>query len=334
MLLIRSRMLLQVVGLLLVAAAGAVAQPVGGYAGGLLRRPAPAREVGMGGAFDPFRVDASAIFSNAAALSGLEEPSVTLGTSVLPFGQRIAFLGAGYGFNGISGIGISVLRYGVDDISRRPSDGRAAGTMDYQQLAVAFGGGLSIGPGSVGATVRYIRSDVIGVEAGASGYSIDLSGTIAFRNRLFFSLALNNIAGEVGSALEEGTRDLIPWNTRLGALYLHPLAQRIDRARPDPTGIEMVSRVRPTAYWLVAAEVRTSQHDSLPTFGLAGEVKPLEEIPLALRAGLNTLGDVSGGFSYAISTEYTPELRLDYAVRRDYELGDITHHVTFTARFP
>lgn len=321
-----------VAALVLALRGTAAAQAIGGYAGGALRRTVLAREIGMGGAFDPFHVDGSAIFSNAAALATLDHASVTAGISTLPFGERTALLGAGYGVAGLSGIGISILRYGQANISNTNLDGRPLGTFDYQQLAIGIGGGLAIGPGAVGATVHYLRDDYTGISAGGTGYTIDLSGTLALRD-YYFAFSLNNVAGEIHGTYDGAPRDLLPWNARLDAVYLEPLSVEIDRSRPDPTGMQQAS-IRPTAYWLVAVEARVSQIDSIPSLGIAGEVKPFEKIPWSLRLGCTTLGDVSAGFSYAIATEITPELRLDYAVRRDFELGDITHHVTFTASFP
>jgi hypothetical protein len=325
------RMLLPL--LLVVLGGRLAAQPVGGYAEAALRRTPLAKEIGLGGAFDPFGADASAIFSNAAALAGIEHPSVTAAISTLPFQQRLAALGAGYGVEGLAGFGLSILRYGQNGIRGTRSDGQATGSFDYQDLAIGLGGGLAIGPGAVGATVRYLREDYTSFDAGSTGYSLDLSGTLRLRS-LYFSLSLNNVAGEMRASYAGGPRETLPWNARLGALYLHPISEETDRARVDPTGFALVSRVRPTSYWLLSAEVQSALGDSTPRLSVAGEIKPLEEIPFGLRVGLNTLGDVAAGFSYAISTEFTPELRLDYAVRRDYELGDITHHVTLTASFP
>jgi hypothetical protein len=302
----------------------------GGSAASFLRRPVLSREIALGGAFSPFAPEASALFSNSSALPLLPHPIASVSYSRLPFGDHSALLGLGTAIGEFAGIGFSIRSYGVNDIPVRDGSGRRLGTtLDNQELALSAGGGLMVGPGTIGAAVHYIRRDITGLDSSSNGYSIDLSGTLSFRDRLYFGFSLNNIAGEMRATYDQSIRELIPWDARIGVSYLYPLEEETRPARLDPSGIPSARHGMPGSYLLGLSEVHLSADTAI--YVLAVEALPLPNIGVGLRAGWNSLGDLSAGFFLNIPMEFTP--RLDYAVRRDYELGDITHHVTLTAAF-
>jgi hypothetical protein len=312
----------------LLAAATLRAQSVGGYAASYLRREIVAREISMGGTFVPFMPGGSAIFSNSAALPGLDNPTAIASLSILPNGQRLNAFGFGMPIGGAGGVSAGLMSYGVSDIQGYTADERPLGTIGSSELAFSVGGGLTIGPGSLGATIRYLHSSISGTDGNASGYTVDLSGALALDERYFFSLALNNVAGEM-----KGPREIAPWNTRFGAAWLLPMEERTETSRLDPSGITRTRKLRPRAYLLLATEMRLAQYDSTPGFGFAGEWVPAVDFPVGIRAGFNTRGDISAGFGYDVPVDFVDALRLEVAARRDFELGDITTHVTITAAF-
>lgn len=319
----------------------AIAQETGGYAGAYLDRTALAQEVAMGGTYAPFPATASAIFTNNANLARLQHPAFVFSTSFLPFDQRMYLMGFGMKVGSSAGISFGMLSYGIDNVGAYTEDEQRVGTLSSSDLAFSAGGGIAIGPGNIGATVRYLLfSTAVNGNAGeregtTRGYSVDLSGTLEFetnlirRDWLFFSAALNNVAGE----LSDG-HDPIPLHTRIGAAYLYPLEEEGPTAlRLDPSGLPVPQRVKPGAYILGAFETHISEHAAGPSYSFAVEAVPLVNIPVGLRAGANTLGDVSGGFFLTIPWEFARNLRIDLASRRDYELGNITHHITLAGGF-
>jgi hypothetical protein len=322
-------------GLLLLTSTLADAQWTGGYAAAFLNRSAFAQEVARAGTFTPFAPDASAIFSNAATLALLDRPSATFAASSAPLSQRSAALGIGMRIAQSGGIGVGVQHYGIGTIIQRDEAGRNIGTTGDQWLGVSLGGALKIGPGSLGATIRYIREDIGGVENGASGYAMDLSGAITFSQQFFFALGINNIAGEMVPSYTSGRHEQIPLDVRLGAAYLYSLEDRVVAARPDPTGIERKSQLRPSRYVLALAEARMLEVESDVRLSAAIETVPVDFVDLGIRLGVNSAGDLTFGFLYRLPVDFTDELRIDYAIRRDYEYDNtqLTHHVTLTAGF-
>lgn len=314
-------------------APSAMAQRVGGYAGASLRAPQFANEIALGGMNVPFAPDASALFTNSSALSWLERPAVSLTWSSATLG----LIGSGalsaampVGRFAAVGIGISTMSSG----EQVAYDGRRqrVGTFVDRELTFVAGGSLTVGPGSLGTTIRMLRRDISGRGVSNQGYAVDLSGTLEFAERFYVGATIANIAGEMVAG-ESTLRERIPWEARLNGTYVHALDQRSETSRMDPSGMPVTSRARPRTYILATAGVRMAQVDSLPSIGLAVEVVPLASLELGFRAGVNSESNISGGFLYRLPVEFTSELRVDYSVRWNGDLSDITHHVGITAGF-
>lgn len=287
----------------------------------------------MGGAFVAFASDPGSLFSNSAALAGLEHPVAALSASFLPYQQRVALAGVGVPLGGSCGVSVSLMSYSLGGYQGYAREELPTGPFSSTDLAFSVGGGIGLGPGKLGATLRYLNSSLSGIEGGASGYAVDLSGTMEFDRRFFFALSLNNVAGELKANYDDGPRERVPWNTRLGAAYLIPFEERTATIRLDPSGIAAVEPRRPRSYLLLATEVRASDLDSSIGFSGAAEYVPLVEIPLGFRIGFTSQGDIGSGFFYTLPVEFTRDLRIDYSARRDYEVGEVSHHVTISAGF-
>ncbi len=310
------------------------AQEVGGYAGAYLRSEALAQEAAMGGIYMPFTPNASAIFSNGSALARLEHSSAVLSASFLPQGQGLFLLGFGLKAGESAGIGFGMLRYGISEVESYSADERRLGTFSANDFAFSIGGGLAIGPANVGATLRYMMNNVGSVEGSGFGYSVDLSGMMEFqtdlarRDWMLLTVELNNIAGEMRDAHEQ-----IPWDVRLGASYIYPIEDEVTIARPDPSGIPATRRVKPRAYLLGAAQAHLARFDSSASYSVALEAVPVPNVPIGLRAGASSTGDLAAGFFLTLPWDFARNLRLDFASRRDYHLGRMTHHVTLVGGF-
>jgi hypothetical protein len=173
----------------------------------------------------------------------------------------------------------------------------------------------------------YLRQDFPGVaEGGANGYALNLSGALSFDNRFLFAFSMLGAAGEMrttGTAL----RDPIPWQSRISASYIHAIHEEVEIHRADPSGLPSDKESIPSAYVMGIAEARLTEFDSTVA-SIAVETVPVHTIPFGLRAGWNSNGDLSGGAFFSIATEFTRDLRLNLALRRDAELGELTQHVS------
>lgn len=326
--------LLLVTAAIVLAATTAHAQRVGGGAGAFLDRSETAADAAFGGTAVPFPGVDEALFGNSAALSSLPGPIAMVSTSFLPAGQGYAAAGGALPIGTYAGASLSVTSYTLGEYAGYSSDDRPLGTFSSRDISISAGGALAIGPGSIGATIHYLDAGLSGDLAGltgGSGYAVDLSGTIAFEERYYFGLALNNIAGEMSYAA--GGRETIPWNIRLGAAWLLPFEERSVRERSDPSGLQLERRLPPRSYLLIAGEGRTSEIDSSISLSAAVEWAPFVELPIGLRLGASSSGDLAFGFFYALPVEFTKALRINLAIRRDYEVGEVSQHISLIAAF-
>lgn len=160
------------------------------YAGSFMENGVGARAFGMGGAFTAVADDPSATFWNPAGLAGVQAHEIMAMHSEL-FGDLIdrdfvayvqpvswSLLGGTDG-----GVGISVIRLGVDDIpfvnhlteqldtngDGQVSDTELLGILDLQdeiryksdqELALLFSYGESLGAWQVGANLKFIRQSI------------------------------------------------------------------------------------------------------------------------------------------------------------------------------
>ncbi len=306
---------------------------LGGYAGAPIRAAGLPNEVIMGGTFGSISPDASAVFVNSAYLPMLRQHTVSVAHSFLPFGQKLDMIGYGFGSERIFGFGVGISRYGLADVEGRTLLGERTGNISSSDMAFSVGGGLTLGPAAVGATIRYLRRDLTGVEGGENGYTVDLSGVMMLDDRYHFSFSVNNIAGGMVASYDSGPTETIPWNTRIGFAYLHPLQEpREEIVRTDPTGKRKVNRLLPDTYLMGAIESRMSSADSVPIFTFALESVPSDAVDVGLRFGLNTLGDLS--FGTFVPIPFERDLRIDMSARSNYgSYGDLTYHLMITLGF-
>jgi hypothetical protein len=132
---------------------------------------------------------------------------------------------------------------------------------------------------------------------------------------------------------ETPLREIMPWQARLSAAYVHPLEGATETVRPDPTGEPLSVTKRPRSYVLAAAGARIVGEDLPSVLSVAAEAVPVSIIPIGFRFGVNNGGEISGGFFYRTTLEFATDLRIDYAVRWFEDPGDVTHHVGLSASF-
>lgn len=305
----------------------------GGLAGAPFRRTILPSQASLAGASHVVFPDATTLFTNSALLARITEPQVAAGVSLLPFRQQQQTLCGAYAFDGVAGLGIGITRYGVSGIAGRAQNGQKLGELSSQDLALIAGAGLNIGPGNVGATVRYLRRDVSGIEGPENGYSVDLSGSIAFQERFFLSSSISNVAGGMIAAYGNGPKEVIPWQGRFGASYLLPFSEpEVELLHPDPSG-QITQRSGPPKEYLIGmVETTIGQFSSQPAVSVAAECVPYRGVDLGFRLGFSTVGDAAFGLFLTPPLD-GQNLRFDFAARRDYEFGGITWHVMVSKRF-
>lgn len=309
-------------------ATAAAAQESGGSAGAFLERTVTPAEAGFGGISFPFSNSASAIFRDGSSLTRLDGSVATVATSLLSDGQRFYAAGIGIPFDSDGGISLGVTSWQNGEYRGFTADDRPLGTFTSNDFAVSVGGGLSLGPASLGTTLRYLRSSLSGISGGGSGYALDLSGSLLFLNRISIGFALANAAGELSWNEGAGPREQLPWRLRVGGGYVYPLEERYDTVRNDPTGMGRRTSIRPRTYLAGGLEGRIDQESNSPLVGFGLEWAPrIEDAPLAFHSGIDSHGDFGAGFS--VVAPGTP-CRLDFSGRRDYDLGRLTWHVSIS----
>ena len=318
------------ISLLLVTQLSIVAFAQGGYAGSSLRRTDSPTEASMGGGLNIWSGGASLLFGNPAALTRLEGPSAAFAWSFLSPPQKSFQTALATSIGKQTGVGIGVTGYRVNEIDRRTITEQSLGLTSSQDLTVTVGGGLGIGPGSIGGSIRYLHYNLNGVDGSSWGMGLDLSGMMLFRERLALGFAINNIAGTVNASYRNGLHERIPTEVRFTSSYIHPLETRTITERTDPTGTLQQRRLRPRTYILATGELRIGEFDNEPTAGLGLEAVPFRIAPEAtvgFRAGGDTRGDLSFGFFLETPLDIGDNPRLSFAGRREYERGEITLHV-------
>lgn len=313
--------------LLALATATAVyAQESGGGTGAFLERTVTPPEAGFGGIPFPFSNPASAIFRDGSSLTRLEAPIATVATSILSDGQNFYAAGIGVPLGSDGGVSIGVTSWQPGEYRSFTVDDRPTGTFTSNDIALSVGGGLSLGPASLGTTIRYLRSSLSGVSGGGSGYALDLSGSFLFLDRISMGFVLSNAAGELSWNDGAGPREQTPWRLRIGGGYVHPLEERFDTVRSDPTGLGRRRSLRPRTYLAGGLEGRVDEEANDGVIGLGVEYAPLiEDLPLAVHAGIDSRGDFGVGFNVVIPGS---PCRLDFSGRHDYDLGRLTWHAS------
>ena len=308
----------------------------GGYAGSVLRRGDSPAEAAMGGTLNPWSASPAILFRSGAALPFLESPGAFFSASILPTPQQAAQAGIATNLGKTGGIGFGITSYGIDNIERRSIDERSLGTISSRDMAITLAGGLKVGPGSIGGSLRYLRYDVEEVDGASWGLTMDISGTLAFREQLIFSVELANIAGEMNASYRNGLHESIPFETKFGATYVYPLKERSKSERIDPSGKMAVSMLRPRTYILATGDLRIAEFDESAIVAGAVEIVPIELAPeaaLGFRTGLDSRGDFSFGFFVDAPIDIGKQPRISFASRRDYERGEFSTHAGLEFHF-
>ncbi len=259
-----------------------------------LELPVGARAVALGGAGTAMAADATAIYWNPAGIAVLEKRDAVFTHAELADSTRLDYGGYAHpAMGGAIGAAFTYLSHG--NLSGRDAAGRPTGNFGASDAALAFGYARKHDAGSLGATVKYLRSHI--AEAEAQGLAADV-GFSRVIGDFTAAAAVRNLGP--GLRYRDQTNDL-PLATAAGLSW-----------KRDALRLGLDYEYRP----------RVGQNDA--GFGAEWTARP----GVALRGGYSTKGAVGGGSSldaakglaFGLGVEFGA-LRVDYAIKPMGELG-------------
>lgn len=320
------------------------------YAGSFMENGVGARALGMGGAFTAVADDPSATFWNPAGLAGVKSHELLAMHSEL-FGDLIDRDFAAYvqpvswsllgGTEG--GVGISVIRLGVDDIpfvnhltelldtdgDGQVSDTELLGILDLQdeiryksdqELALLFSYGERLGDWQVGANLKFIRQSIGDYSSLGVGLDVGLLRPGLWR-RLDFGVKFQDI-----------TTTYLHWSTGTNEVINPAVVPGLAWRQPLP-------RWNMTATLAGAVETRFENRRSADLWS-AGSITAKPHV--GLEVGFSQRVFLRGGFDSGFQQKHLTAgagfrfdpLTVDYAYAGDtLDNDEVTHRISVAFRF-
>lgn len=196
----------------------------GGFAGGFMRMGLGAKALGQGGAYTAVAEDGYAMYYNPAGLPHLMNRMIHVTNTILSLDRQLYFAGYAQSIQPSGGIGIGILRTGVDNLVERNSSGQRLGSIAYSENAVLFSFALQIDRRiSIGMTGKYLYHELHTITSKTFGADV---GILIHLNR---NVTFGVVAQDLGSKYnwnsnaiyERGasTTDTFPVVLRAGAAY-------------------------------------------------------------------------------------------------------------------
>jgi len=272
------------------------------HAAPYLRMGVGARALAMGGAFTAVADDATSAYWNPAGLVKIEHIEATFMYAANMNVDRNLNYFAYTHWLGVGGIGISWLNAGMDDFTRRDSEGNFEGSGDIGDNAIMFSYGFEVGNLMMGGTAKVLHQDIFGESE--TGFGIDLGGMFDLTDNATAGLMIRDIGSQYGDVD-------VPYNWRFAGAV---------RALDDGLIVSFdVDKVQSHDKFKIhlGAEYGMEVHPDYYTF---------------FRAGFNSVED--NAFTTGLGIR-VPYVQFDYAYITEPEedvLGN-NHRVSLTARF-
>jgi len=280
----------------------------GTSAGQFLKLGAGARAAAMGEAYSAICEDADSVYWNPGALSGLRGISGTFMHAALFSELNYEYLGYAQPLKNYGGIGLGVQYLTAGQIPETDSSGFKTGAdMSPSQMAVALAYGRKVDVFSLGGSVKYVRSRLVG---SASAFAVDLGALSPgfMDDHMRMAFVIQNIGG--GLKYDQQS-DPLPLNIKIGSSlkFVDNLTLGVDVNAP---------------------------RDNKPYAAAGGEyIVRYGDFSFAGRLGYNTrtLGDIGGmtGISAGVGA-MSRNLALDYAFVPFGSLGS-AHRISLAFRF-
>jgi len=297
------------------SAARSIHDQAGTSAFSFLRIGVGARAAALGGAYVSLSEDASALYWNPAALTGLNGHRLTFGYVNYLLDIQSGFLGYVLPPRGDLRLGVALNYFSYGEFQEttveNPS-GTGLGTFGATDMALSVSGAYPLEQGlSLGVSAKVIYSKI--EEYSSDAYAVDVGVLYPLTNeRTRVGASIQNVGFQRSGYLTDHTDGLAPV-FRLGAshrLQGLPLLLSVDLFKP------------------------TDHHLNV---SLGGEFLPIRDV--SLRLGWNSLGqdqkvgtdrDNLAGFSGGLGVGWQ-RYHLDYAYSSQAELGDV-HRATLSLK--
>lgn len=347
--LVQSQSLVLMIGLSMLMVFSAPAQATK-YAGAFMENGGGARALGMGGAFTAVADDPSATFWNPAGLAALTDKEILLMHSerfgdlidrdFVSYTQPVSWNILG-GTN--SGIGLSVIRLGVDDIPftehlTEQLDTNGDGTVDDneiiglldlqddiiyksdQELALMLSYGETVGSWQIGASIKFVRQSIGKYSSMGVGADLGLLRPKVWRNLDF------------GIKFQDLTTTYLSWSTGRNELI-------------TPAIVPGLAWRQPLSDWnmdlTLAGSLETrfdnrGEADQFHSGSYSSNAHLGVELGFSrkvfLRGGYDSgfsAGNLTAGVGFRIN-----RLTVDYAYAGDsLDIDEVTHRISLSYRF-
>lgn len=286
-------------------------EPTGGYATSFLDWGAGARAISLGKAFTAIANDGSAIYWNPAGLVQLSTREFSVMHGLIFEDRSQNFIEFTYPISSFA-LSAGWLRFGVNDIQERSTEGELLGKFDDSENLFMIGSGYNVLSQPIyklhlGITAKYFYHSLHNYRA--VGYGVDLGALSYFHftglvERIGIGVTVHNLGAKLKWNTESKHEDHVPTIFRLGtAVYIKslPFKMVIDLEKKEDQDPRFHAGVE---YWIRM---------------------------LALRAGLNH-DRITAGAGFVLKVSSVGFI-LDYALTTDDIANDPLHFFSLIFRF-
>lgn len=318
----------------------------GGYPESYITRNVGARPIAMGGAYTAVVNDPFALYYNPAGVGFFgNKPLVSSSYSILGLDRNHVSLAYGQQLKDNFGIGAAFTMLHSGSFMARDIRGNPLGEMTAMQYNFAIAGAFNTEFMSMGASVKYLGSNLSGSPYASKGFALDVGTKFDVMGLFSVGIAMQNIAGMMFWDNSSVDHENLPYVIRTGIAMEYGFNDETYETRSTVTGeVEKVS-VPATRYLLFSADAVYVQHEKSPNFIVGIEYSAHEII--AFRGGISVYGDKYGepqlfpmnywgaGFSIRPQIQNLPfNLNVDYSVSKEIiaESG-ISHNISLLFQF-
>jgi hypothetical protein len=316
------------------------------YSAAAVYRPQGARPIGMAGAFTAISNDPMTLYYNPAGLSYIgSDPIIVASYSNLGLARNNANLAYAEQLDENWGIGIGITGASSDQFQGIDQFGTPTNTLRDLQSNITIGMSYALSDFSFGVAGKYIRNDLIGGQAAAQGFALDLGAKFNVLDYFTVGAAVQNIGGYMIWNSDIDNLEHLPFTVRFGTAMEFGLNDDSYVTRSTKSGELQTVYTPATRYVLVSLEGVVNQFDYNPNIILGTEAV-LHEL-FALRGGIALYGskDTEGVFLpmniWAGGLSIRPqimdmdyEFQFDYSISNDYiNTTGINHNISIQMLF-
>ena len=320
----------------------------GGYSSSYLLREVGARPIALGGAYTAVSNDPYAIFYNPAGLGFFpDRPQVNTSVSSIGLDRYHSSLAWAQQVIDNIGLGFGINSMNSPSFKARDITGAPIKDISNHEYAITATGSYKIESASIGVSLKYLNSSLIGTDTYANGFAVDIGTKFNIMDLFSFGLAARNIGGRLmWNNLNEDS-EVIPFTIRSGIAMEYGFNDKTYETRSTVTGELETVYVPATRYILLSFDAVFDQYRTSPDMILGVEAAVHEM--LAFRGGINIYGEDEGkpsllpmsnwGAGVSVrpfdDNEQIPfDAHFDYTISREYISGNkISHNISILFLF-